>query len=382
MDQTMDSSAIDADNPVPLYVQIADKLRKQIYSGELQKNDRLPTELELCDVLSVSRGTVRQAIGLLVQEGLFSRVKGKGTFVSNTEVRKNSSLVGVVVPYLRDGLTNAILSGLESVLRTNRFNLVLSHSDGDPAIEQEQVTRLLSEGVAGVVLFPVSEIPEGGHSVITEIPESVPIVLVDRSVSGAEATVVSSANYQGGYKAVSYLLENGHTRIACVATKTRPSSVVNRVDGYEQAMLDHGLFPLAALSIETVAQSSAPQSASLPRYESSDFPIIDRLLDNPSPPTALFCINDYLAIGVMEHLRERDVRVPEDISIVGFDNVSFSSYGSISLTTVAQPAYEIGVQAGTHLLKQLTEGKRLTERITLDVELVIRSSTRTITQDT
>ena len=341
-------------SPEHLYKKIADQLRNDIVTGRYKLHDRIPTEIELAASFAVSRGTVRKALDQLVREGLFTRIKGKGTFVCGTVVGSRSTQIGVVVPWLHDHLISEMLRGIESRLRDKDFTLLLGHSDGDPEMEARQVSRFLEDKVGGIILFPAQN-GEEYAPVNTVIPEQFPLVVLDRRLSGRDADLVQCDNFNGARIGVNALIEAGHRDIACLTPSSRPSSIIERIRGYETAMRENGLFPLAAIETDAVTLiGRADGSDTSPfGFEHSDFHELQRLLDSPLAPTAIFCINDYLAFSVLEYFRSHGINVPNDISLVGFDDHPFSTHASVRLSSVSQDAHLAGQKAASLILERI-----------------------------
>lgn len=362
---------LDPASPRPLYLQLADHVRRQIDTGAWPENHRLPPEVELANELNVARGTVRQALDLLVNQGLLQRIPGKGTFVTLSGIGTRSQLIGVIVPFLRDSLTTDMLRGADSVLRRTGFSLILCHSEGDLELERAQLERLHREGVSGLLLFPLGT-PDEATLLTRHMRPEVPLVLIDRQIPGIAADCVVADNIGGAYRAVEHLLSLGHRRIACISLPEPPSSVVERVRGYEQALREAGVLPLAAITLDIAEH---PTHEAVPRYTPEELAPIDQLLSVEDAPTALFCVNDFIALGVMEHVLARDLRVPQDLAISGFDDISLAPYMPVPLTTVAQPKYEIGVRAAQLLLEHIAGAPKMSRREVLPTSLIVRAST-------
>lgn len=368
-------ATLDPASPQPLYLQLTNYLRRQIETGIWQANNRLPPEVELAAQFDVSRGTVRQAMDLLVNQGLLQRIPGKGTFVTSLSARSRSQLIGIVVPYLRDSLITEVLRGAESVLRQNGYSLIFCHSEGDLKLEQTQIEQLQREGVGGLILFPVAAMGEA--TLLSQIMHpGLPLVIIDRRLPGLAASQVVADNVGGAYRAVEHLLALGHRRIACISLPERPSSIEERIRGYQEALREARILPLATVSL---AIGAHPSQDSVPRYTAEELVPIDHLLDVREPPTALFCVNDFIALGVMQHVLARGLRVPQDLAISGFDDIALAPYMPVPLTTVAQPKYEIGVHAAQLLLDQIGHAEPDHREIVLPTTLVIRSSTGPVT---
>ncbi len=360
---------LDPAAPRPLYLQLADYLRRQIDTDAWQPNTRLPPGADLAAQCAVSRGTVRQAMDLLVNQGLLQRIPGKGTFVTLPTPHASSRLIGMVV--LGDSLTTDILRGAESVLRHSGYSLIFCHSEGDLKLEQAQIERLQHEGVGGLILFPVAA--AGESAILTHmLRPHLPVVIIDRRLPHVPASHVVAHNSGGAYQAVKHLVALGHQRIACVSLPERPSSIEERIRGYEQALRDERLLPLATVSL-AIGKHTAQDS--VPRYTPEELAPIDQLLAVHEPPTALFCVNDFIALGVMQHLLARGVRIPQDLAIPGFDDIALAPYMPVPLTTMAQPKYEIGAHAAQLLLDHIAGIVEPQREIVLPTTLIIRAST-------
>lgn len=366
-------TSLDPSSPNPLYAQLAERLKRHIQRGELQPGDRLWSESELCDRFGVSRGTVREALDVLASEGLLQRIAGKGTFIAAPARARQSKLLGMIVPYLRDSLTTDMLRGAESVLHRAGYSLIFCHSDGALDVERAQFERLKSEGVAGIILFPLAEEGEAGL-VRQYFDPAFPLVTIDRRLPGMQTDVVLADNQRGAYLVVRHMLAAGHTRIACITAPDRPTSVQDRIAGYERALREAGILPLATVSL-ALRPGQPSGSSAVPDYSAEELAPVQQLLNMRDAPTALFCINDFIAFGVMRYLIARKARVPQDVAIAGFDDLSIAAYMPTPLTTVAQPKQAIGMQAAELLLSRLANPTLPPREIVLPTELVVRAST-------
>lgn len=358
----------------PRYIQIADLIRKQILSGKILAGEKIPSELDIAEQYNVSRGTVRESLDILVKEGRLERLPGKGTFVLDQIIEDCSKRVGVIVQFLDDDLTVRIMRGMENLLRERNYSLVYTSSEGDVELECEQVRRLQRDQVCGLFIMPVSANNEAIR-LCQVLPPELPVVLLDRELPGYETTSVFADNKRGARQAVTHLLELGHRQIACITHGGNISSVNERVRGYEDTMREAGLIPLAAIPIEW----HGPTEDGLPTpFKPEELEPLIALLDSPQCPTAIFCVNDFTAFGVMQCLLDRGIRIPEDISLVGFDDISLASFMPVPLTTIRQPKQDIGRQAAQLLLKMIEEEPNLCELVRLPTSLIVRSSTSEI----
>ena len=365
------SSSIELTSLRPRYLQLADDLRRQIEDGTLRPGDQVSPEVELAQRHNLARGTVRQALQLLVTQGLLERSRRKGTFVANKAPAVTTTLIGIIVPYMQDALIHGILHGVESTLRLNGYSLIFGQSDGTLDIEVEQVRRLHRERACGLILWPAAR--AGEVSLLERnLPPRFPLVLIDRTIPGLAASRVLVDNFGGAYRAVEHLIALGHQRVGCVTHAGQISSVDDRVRGYAQALLDARIPTRLPAVLDWCEPGPEGQPAD---YHAQDMTAIDRLLQPPQAVTALFCINDHIALGVMRYLLARGLRIPDQVALVGFDDVPLAPFMPVPLTTVAQPKFEIGTQAALLLLDQISSRDTAQQTVVLPTALVVRAST-------
>jgi len=349
-------------------------LKQQIRSGAYSSGGRLESEPEIAARFDVARGTVRQALDLLVEEGLLERIQGKGTFVASSGQAPCINRIGVVVPYLNDNLTVGILRGIESVLRAHEYSLIYSPSEGDLDLEKEQILRLQREKVCGLILMPVSSSNEA--AVISQVlaPE-IKIVVVDRVVPGWVTNSVFVDNYGGAMQVTRHLLEQGYQRVACISESGYVSAVAERVRGYEEAMRLAGRLPLAALQLEWL---HSHWDGNPPIFSEEQMRPIEHLIHAAPEPVALFCANDFIASGVMKYLLQREYCIPQEVALAGFDDIPLAQYLPVPLTTAAQPRLEIGKEAARLMIDLIRNPAQETCKIVLPVTLVVRSSSAAV----
>jgi GntR family transcriptional regulator of arabinose operon len=364
---------ISKDSSLPLHVQLLDDLRHKIVTGELKPHDALPGELELVETLKVSRATLQRAWQSAQDEGLIFRVAGKGTFVAEPKKQPTGrNAVAFIIPDYRGTFAMNLLAGAEQVHRKQGYSVLFSSTDRDLAEENRLLLEYSREGVKGIILVPVRGTVKG--RVLTSGKVHVPVVLMDRPVNGVIFPCVSSNNYAGGLQAMNHLLQLGHSRILFVA---RPHmdlwSVAERYRAYQDALHLKGLDVLPPLLIGGDAEMSSYEA-----YTSADSgetaPLID-LLRQPSRPTAVFAVNDWMAVRVQRAIAAAGLNNPRDVSVVGFDDLDIAQYQTPPLTTVAQNAHLMGAEAARRLIT-LMEGDANREILTLlPTTLIERGST-------
>jgi GntR family transcriptional regulator of arabinose operon len=350
----------------PLYMQIYTELKERIESGEWSYGAMLPSEHELCDVYGVSRGTVRQVLAKLEGEGLIRRERGKGTFIARHGVQPTQSelisqSISFIVPYVRDSFVPSILLGLENVARANGFTVSFHHVENDPEKQVTALRKAVHQGVAGIVLYPVNS------SVATPtlnnlVRKRFPLVLVDRYIRGLYADYVVSDNFGGGVFATQHLLSLDHRRIAFLSWVEMATSMEHRRLGYRHALVEAGIEPDPDLEWEVIG------------YPEVDHEALKDYFLQPERPTAIFTANDQLALTAQRVAHSLNIQIPDDLALVGFDNLDISAHLDIPLTTVAQRPFDMGCAAGELILCQIRERTGCTQRRILPVHLILRRS--------
>jgi len=248
---------------------------------------------------------------------------------------------------------------VEDVAYANKFAVMLCNSDEDLQKEEFYIDVLQSESVDGIILPPISE----RDPVVLKLIESgVPVVTVDRSLTHRAMDKVEVDNRRGAFEAVDHLIKLGHRRIGLIAGRLNVSTSRERRLGYDDAMAAHKL-PVAP---EYIRGGDFKQASGLAMAE--------ELLALPSPPTALFVLNNLMTVGALESIHRRKLRIPKDIAVIGFDDLPWAEALDPPLTVVRQPAYEVGQAAAELLLKRLEDPKRAETHLKLLPKLVLRSS--------
>jgi LacI family transcriptional regulator len=263
--------------------------------------------------------------------------------------RASTNLWAVVISDIENPFFTSLVRGLEDVAQTEGYHVVLCNSDEDPAKEAAYASAVLTEQMAGVVISPSSS-PDG----VMQLHEArTPMVLIDRRVEGVEADTVLVDNEDGAAEGVRHLIEGGHSRIACITGPRRVSTAMDRLAGYRTALRTAGI----------------RYQKDLVRYadfrEAGGYAAMESLLELPEPPEALFVANNLMTVGALECLAKRGLRAPDDIAVVGFDDIPWADLVVPSLTTVAQPTYELGRTAALLLKDRIASPGRPPSTVTL-----------------
>ncbi|MFW5776489.1 MAG: GntR family transcriptional regulator [Spirochaetota bacterium] len=375
-------------NGAPLYRQITNYLLDQIEQNALRPGDRIPTEQEISEAFGVSRITAVRAVKELEAQGIVSRTKGKGSFVtSRSSWRDNGAaeaprlaVVSLVLPF-RERLALGALVGVEHVAKTSGYHTSFRNSAANVALEREILNGDSTDGIAGLIVYPCSSVDNIG-AFSSLLVRRYPLVIIDRRLRGLETPFVAVDNFRGGNEATSHLIELGHHDIAFVAGSVAGiESEAERFRGYCQALVDARV-PLRDDLVMVSLEDSDPPLDSQGQPEKSDYiqaqtagRIIDALFGLSCVPSAIVAINDGNANELIMSALRHGLRVPEQLSVVGFDNLPFSTHREVPLTTVEQPFHTIGERAATMLLSRIANPPAPYESELLEPKLIVRDST-------
>lgn len=275
---------------------------------------------------------------------------------------RTTVLLGVIIPDITNPYFPNLVRGVEDVAYKEGFRLVLCNADNDPAKELNYFNDLRSFNPAGIILIP-SEDSEIGRETAHR---SVQIIFVDRCPSWWKGDAVVANNEDGGYQVGRYLTGMGHRTLAAISGPSHIATARDRIRGFKRALAEAGVRLPARYVQEAQFNTEGGLAAA------------NQLLALNPRPTAIFASSDMLAIGALEAARAMKLRCPEDLSIVGFDDLDFSSLTEPALTTVFQPGYHIGSLACQLLLDRVRGASHPPEQKTLNTELKIRNSVRAL----
>jgi len=273
----------------------------------------------------------------------------------------------MIVPDITNPFFPAVVRGVEDVAYKHSFRLVLCNTDNDARKESFYLNEMRSYRPAGWLVIPATD-----SQMATQLKSSAvagpPVVCVDREPPGWKGDVVLVANEAGAHTATCHLLRMGHRQLAVITGPLHLTNAVERLTGFKRALAE------AKVPIE-------PDYIQEARFErTSGYHAAARLLRMLPRPTAIFACNDLMALGVLLAARELGLRCPEDISIVGFDNLDFAEFTAPALTTVHQPGYQLGTAAARLLLERIAGSKQPAKRVVLPSELKIRNSVAPIAE--
>ena len=316
--------------------QLRDILLAALARGDFKVGDQVPTEQELIQKYGVSRPTVRESLASLVADGMLERRRGAGTFVLNLKkTAPKSTTVAVMVPCAAaiEDVFHLLVRGIEDELHEQGYSMILCNHDHRPDKIRRYLPRLMQDQVAGVIFTPI-ELPksqEDNLAILREFEDlGLPFVLVDSPVSTETMTrfsVVGTNGFAATREIVRHLTGLGHRRIAYIRGLPDVFTSEQRFAGFKEEMLKQGL---------EVPDASCPRVQLGPVTFQGQGEIRALLALDP-PPTAVVCVHDCIAHNVVEELHRLKVPVPQQMAVVGFDDLSLAAHLDPPLTTVHQP---------------------------------------------
>ncbi len=293
------------------------------------------------------------------------RVMDELGFVANRQARSlaggsnKTNIIGVLVPDLASEYMGEILRGIDAELTLSNLDLILYTTHRIANKEATYIANLARDMVDGLLLV-IPRQPADYIGVLTE--RNFPFVLIDHQGTSSNCPAVGATNWQGAFNATEYLVGLGHKRIGFITGWKDLGCSFERLEGYRAALRSHHL----PVDPELVYEGTF--------HRMNGYDGACALLNIPNPPSAIFASNDVMAFGVIDAVRNKGLRVPEDVSVVGFDDIPPSSLMRPALTTVKQPLEKMGRLATQMLIDMLKAPGVVPRRIELPTELVRRDS--------
>ena len=279
-------------------------------------------------------------------------------------VTKKTKTIGLIIPDISNPFFPDLARGVEDSAHIYGYNVFLCNTDDNLEKESEYINALKEKYVDGII-FTSSSIPKHEH-IMELVKSGIPIVIMDRRVDSEDIYGVFLDNYEGGYIATKHLIDLGHKKIGCITGPLYTKSAKERLEGYKKALVENGMDVDERLIFEGDYKINSGIIGT------------EKLLGNNENVTAIFACNDLMAYGAYKTIRSYGYKIPDDISIVGFDDIQLSQILEPQLTTIKQPAYDMGLTAARMLIK-LVEGKKLKKKIiNFKPQLIIRQSTKNI----
>jgi len=282
--------------------------------------------------------------------------------VARSLVVQKTNFIGLIVPDIANPFFGDLAKGAERLAREKGYNLILGDTDGKVENEKEYIEAMRANMCDGIILVA----PRIEDTVILELNDTIPLVLVDRSIKSDKILQVWIDNEGAACKAVEHLIELEHRRIGFLTGPKNVQNSLRREEGYKRALKKHGI----TFDPELVVIGDF--------YFKTGYEKFDTFFKLKPRPTAIFASNDLMALGLINRAKERGIDIPGDLSIVGFDDIFLASMIDPPLTTVLHPTVEMGIKAIDRFLNRLDDIEKEEEKSYLVNRLIIRGSTKSL----
>lgn len=361
----------------PLYKRIEQYITDQIQKGNWQPGTRIPSENELSEQFGVSRITIKNALSELVNLGIVYRQQGKGTFVGEltqadvlSQIPKSAlaqapeKTIGFLIPRLDNRFTAQLLSGVEDAVCEKGYRLLFAKTNDSQQTEIQKIREMRELGVEGLIIYPV----EGEHynsEILSLTLNKFPLVLLDRVLKGVETHTVCSDHYNGAIEAVNYLHQLGHRHIGFLSTRTEgTTSMEERLAGYEQALEDHHIL---------IDRNLEMTKLHIHHRTEDNNQLIEQFLQENRHMTALLSSN--FSTQVVQIAQRLDIGIPDELSIIFFDDLVEADFAVIPPTAIVQQEVELGRKAGRLLIESIENRALDYRQMKLATSIVVRQST-------
>lgn len=279
-------------------------------------------------------------------------------------VKKETKTIGLVISDIRNVFFSNLAKGVEDECRKNGWNLILCNTNDLHQRDMEYIRVLADKGVDGILYAMSADSSFEKASESLELMDSlkIPYIMIDRTVKEKSCNLVATDHFKGGYLATKHLIDLGHKRIACVTGPLYLNDAKNRLDGYKKALYESEILYDPTIIYEGNYTIDSGRDA------------IDAL--SGKDYSAVFAFNDMSAYGVYGQLKKYNCAIPDDISLVGYDDIFFSDLLDVPLTSVKQPIYELGIEAAKLIINKKKSEETTIKEIVLEPKLIVRESTR------
>ncbi|MFN7252303.1 MAG: GntR family transcriptional regulator [Anaerobacillus sp.] len=361
------------------YSMVKQNIKSKILDGTFNSQQRISSENDLMKEFGVSRHTVRIAIGELVNEGWLYREQGAGTFVADrskeeNRAEKKTKNIAIVTTFISDYIFPSIIRGAESYLSEEGYQVSLYSTNNNHESEMRILENLLSQNIDGIIIEPTkSAFSNPNINYYFNLERlNIPYIMINAFYDELEPICLIMNDEKGGFIQTEHLIKLGHKNIVGFF-KNDDIQGVKRMKGYIKAHRTNQI-PINPTNIITY---SSEEKKIKPVEE------LKKLLASGEQPTALVCYNDELTLFLLDVLREKKLHVPNDISIVGYDDSFLAQASEVKLTTIKHPKNELGETAAKMIVElvKVKEGNSRksdvkVETVVYEPELVLRSSTR------
>jgi len=307
------------------------------------------------------KGNVSKATAAKVLKAI-RELNYKPNITARSLAAKKSDFIAIIVPDISNPFFSEMMKGAEDFARENGYNIFLGDTEGKVELEKEYIDAAINRMADGIVLVA----PRLENNLICEINDNIPLVIVDRSINKNDIPQIYIDNLRGAMSAVEHLINLNHKNIAFLSGPKDVQDSLQREKGYIMALKKHNIPVNPKLMLISDFSFEGGRDA------------FEKFFSNYPKPTAIFASNDIMAFGLIQRAHEMNVKVPKDVSIVGFDDILLSSLINPPLTTVRHPMLKMGIKAVELLVNKLNNKLDTKISFLLENTLIVRKSTRRI----
>lgn len=357
------------------YEEVRDQIIDWAITEKYKPNEKIPTESELMSLFNVSRDTIRRAISDLDAKQYIYRRQGSGIYLSDWKqsdlyLKKNKN-IGVLTTHISNYIFPDIIRGIENTLYAESYSLLLSSTNNNIMFENINLKNLLAHKIDGLILEPTKSAYQS-HNIgylNNIISQNIPFVMINASYFAIKAPSLRVDDFNGGKIATKHLISLGHKNIMGIF-KVDDSQGINRLNGF-----------IAECQINEIPPSPNQILTYLSEEVDSILPQrIKLILKSENRPTGIFCYNDQIAYMVLNIAHTLNLKIPEDLSIVGFDDSALSDIMDPKLTSITHPKEKMGRDAANLIIKLINNNNHFedSDSILYEPVLVIRNSTTSL----
>ncbi|WP_186579842.1 GntR family transcriptional regulator [Aquibacillus kalidii] len=364
------------------YKIIKHAIKSKILEGAIVPHQKISSESEMMDQFGVTRHTVRLAIGELVSEGWLYREQGSGTFCADRDAQQNKQLlrpphksIAIITTYISEYIFPSLIRGAESYLSEKGYHVSIFNTNNNHEQEKRILETIITGNYQGVLVEPTRSGYANPNIIyyLTLAKLKIPYLMLNATYEELEPISIEVDDVQGGYKQVEHLLKLGHKEIVGLY-KTDDAQGKKRLKGYIKAHRAYQV-PINPKNIITFNTDEFDEA-----YQS-----LERLFNEEAPPTAVAGYNDQLIVLCLDLFRNMGVEIPEDLSVVGFDDSILTEISEVKITSIKHPKSIMGTDAARLIISLIDKQNGLhnkeIESILYDVELIERNSTRRLTDN-
>ncbi|NMM64628.1 GntR family transcriptional regulator [Clostridium sp. P21] len=354
------------------YEEVEQSIIDWINTDKYKTHEKIPTESELMEMFNVSRHTIRKAIGDLVSKQYLYKKQGSGIYISdwteNRENLKNYKNVAVLTTHISNYIFPNIIKGMEDTLYSESYSLLLSSTNNNVMFENINLKNLLAYEIDGLILEPTKsayQSPNIGY-LNNIISKNVPVVTINASYPEINVPSLRTDDFKGGKLATNHLISLGHKKLMGIF-KVDDLQGINRMNGFIAECQENNISPSSG---QILTYLSEEISSSLPSN-------IEHALKSEKKPTGIFCYNDEVAYIVLTIANKLNIKIPEELSIVGFDDSQLAVIMRPTLTSITHPKEQMGKDAANLIIKLINNNNHFeaSDSILYDPQLIVRNST-------